>query len=222
VRRNGMRLPEASGPRDGLVGTDDGAAELPLRVAVVGDSTAAGCGVDQQTEGFCAQFAEALAARTERAVQWSVRGRNGARAFEVTRDVLPQLEDSAEQGRFDVVAVLVGVNDALSNHSPDRWESDLGALLDAAATIGDQVLMTGIPEFGTFPALPGILARHLDDRASRLDEVSRRVCAARDDVEWFGADQLDTTEDFFAVDGFHPNADGYQQWARLVADRARL
>lgn len=219
VRRNGMRLPEASGPRDGMVGEPEGSSQPPLRVAVVGDSTAAGCGVEDQSQGFCARFAQAMAASTGRAVEWSVRGRNGARAFEVARDMVPQLDDAPGGPWFDVVVVLVGVNDVLSDHRPDRWERDLDELLDGVSSLADRVLMTGIPEFATFPALPGILARHLDDRAARLDAVSRQVCSARENVVWIGADVLDTTEDFFAIDGFHPDAAGYRQWAHTVADR---
>lgn len=154
---------------------------------MVGDSTAAGCGVEDQSQGFCAQLAEAMDAQSGRAVEWSVRGRNEARAFEVTRDVLPQFDSAPGGPRFDVVVVLVGVNDVLSDHRADRWEQDLSELLD--------------------------------DRPARLDAVSQRVCSAREDVTWIGADLLDTTENFFAVDDFHPHAAGYRQWAQAAADR---
>ncbi|MDR8019755.1 SGNH/GDSL hydrolase family protein [Nesterenkonia aerolata] len=222
VRQHGMRLPEAAGPRDGVVGALDGGSGEPLRVAVIGDSTAAGCGVEAQSEAFGPQFAEAVAGRTGQPVEWAVRGRNGARAFEVTRDVLPQLDDAPGGPQFDVVVVLVGVNDVLSGHQGSQWEQDLGALLDGASAAADQVLMTGIPEFSSFPALPKILARYLDEQAARLDDISQQVCADREVVTWLGADMLATGKDFFAVDGFHPNADGYRRWAQAVAENVNF
>src|SRR5216110_3627699 len=55
--------PEAGGATNG---TAPGVSGTPLRLAVVGDSTAAGCGVTHHTEGFAAALAQRLAADTGR------------------------------------------------------------------------------------------------------------------------------------------------------------
>ena len=53
TRRRAPVLPEAAGPRDGIVG-DDGSA--PLRALVAGDSSAAGVGVAEQEQSVIGHF----------------------------------------------------------------------------------------------------------------------------------------------------------------------
>ncbi len=61
VRQRTPLLPEAAGERGGEAGADlDG---QPLRLLVVGESTAAGVGVAHQDEGLAHRFATELAER---------------------------------------------------------------------------------------------------------------------------------------------------------------
>ncbi|UED86232.1 hypothetical protein K4G22_20220 [Streptomyces profundus] len=111
-------LPPAAGPLAGRVPAGGDAASGPasgdaLRLGVLGESTAAGCGVDSHADGFPGCLARELAARTKRPVAWEVVGLHGATARRVRHRLLPQLE-----GRFDTVVLLAGVNDVLSRRSP--------------------------------------------------------------------------------------------------------
>ena len=54
------RLPEASGPREDTVA---GAAGMPLRLLLLGESTVAGVGAPTQEQALAAQLARALATR---------------------------------------------------------------------------------------------------------------------------------------------------------------
>lgn len=56
----------AAGPASGTVGDP---SRPPVRIAVVGESTAAGCGVDTHDHGFPGWLARELAARTRRPVR---------------------------------------------------------------------------------------------------------------------------------------------------------
>ena len=53
VRRRAVELPEAKGPRAGIVGKGK-----PLRLLVIGDSSAAGVGVNTQDEAIAGQLAD--------------------------------------------------------------------------------------------------------------------------------------------------------------------
>ena len=57
LRKHALRLPEATGARQGSSG--EGA---PLRVLIIGDSSAAGVGVSTQHDALAGQLAIALAA----------------------------------------------------------------------------------------------------------------------------------------------------------------
>lgn len=205
-------LPPAAGPTNGTAGE---AAGTPVRIGVLGESTAAGCGVDSHDDGFAGCLAREFAARTGRPVRWDVIGQNSATARRIRYRLLPRLA-----GDFDVAVLLAGVNDVLGRRPPGQWGDDLAAIVDDLAGRADHVVVAGLPPFGAFPSLPTTLGRYLARRADALDEVSRRVCAQRPSATWIGSAGIEPVgPDFFARDRFHPSAAGYRRWAQSVADR---
>ena len=82
ARRDTPRLPEAGGADRGREGSDDGP---PLRLLVVGESTAAGIGVAEHRQGLGAHLARALARHHQQRVDWQVIGVNGIRALGLHR-----------------------------------------------------------------------------------------------------------------------------------------
>lgn len=215
VRMRTKGLPPADGPTAGTVGDAPGA---PLRIAVLGESTAAGCGVGSHDDGFTGALARELAERSGRRVEWQVIGQDGATARRIRYRLLPRLGED-----LDLAVLLAGVNDVLTRRPPAEWAADLEAILDGLGARASQVLMTGVPPFDAFPSLPGTLGCYLAGHAAALDEVSRSVCAARPGVTWVGsADLLPLRADFFAADRFHPSAAGYRRWAHAAAPHVAL
>lgn len=210
VRTRTEVLPPAAGPSTGTVGDS---AAAPLRLAVLGESTAAGCGVDTHDNGFPGRLARELVDQTGRPVTWEVVGQYGATARRIRHQLLPQLDDS-----FDLVVLLVGANDVLGRTTAEQWGVELAAMVDELTDRTKQVVVVGNPPFANFPSLPAALRRYLAQRAAVLDQVSRRVCAERAQSTWINStDILPVEPKFFARDGFHPSAFGYLQWARAVA-----
>ncbi|MEV4624527.1 SGNH/GDSL hydrolase family protein [Asanoa sp. NPDC049573] len=204
--------PEAGGATNG---TAPGVSGTPLRLAVVGDSTAAGCGATHHTEGFAAALAQRLAADTGRPVAWETVGRYGATARRVRHQLLPRLGDD-----LDLVVLLAGANDAMAGRSPTQWRDELTAILTDLTGRARQVVVAGIPPFTTFPALPATLARYLSERAGALDQVSQRICAQNPDRTTFISSPAgQPPPEFFGNDRFHPSALGYRLWAQDVAAR---
>lgn len=211
VRRSTEVLPPAAGPSSGVVG--DGPAE-PLRLAVLGESTAAGCGVDSHDDGFTGALARELAGRTRRPVAWQVVGQNGATSRRIRHRLPPELG-----GDFDLAVLLAGANDVLSRRAPAEWRADLTAIVEDLGARATQVAVAGIPPFREFPSLPGTLARYLARRATVLDAVAAQVCAERPGVTWVGStDSMPIGPDFFARDRFHPSSSGYGRWALSIAE----
>lgn len=212
VRSRIELLPEAPGPTDGIMGDSDGS---PLRLVVVGESTAAGCGADSHEEAFAGAFARALWRRRGRPVAWKVLGRHGATIRRVRHRMITELS-----GRADVAVLLIGVNDVLARTPLPRWRDDLAAVLDVLAARAERVVVAGIPPFESFPSLPRLLGQYLAERGRLLDGGARDVCAAWPGVAWVGMDDLGQAEaGFFARDGFHPSPAGYGQWAEATAQR---
>ena len=205
----------AAGPTSGTVGDP---SRPPVRIAVVGESTAAGCGVDTHDNGFPGWLAHELAARTRRPVTWEVVGQFGATARRIRYRLLPRLGEN-----LNVAVLLAGANDVLTRRTPGQWRDDLAAIVEDLADRAEQVAVAGIPPFAAFPSLPTTLGRYLAQRAGALDAVSQQVCAKQRRATWISStDILPIGPDFFAQDRFHPSAAGYRRWAQAVADHLAL
>ena len=213
LEREVIRLPDAALPWEGFL---DGTR--PLRLAVLGDSTAAGTGAATQEEALPGSLARELRIRTGRGVLWRAVGSNGA----TTSEFLDQHLTDAVSRPADLFFVSLGANDALGARSARAFARDIRTLL---TTISDRypqalVLMSNLPIFARFELLPeplrGILYRH----SRNLERVAGAV-VARDD-RWMITEQLppEYGPGFFAADLFHPSASGYADWARFAVDEA--
>ncbi len=200
-------LPEAEGPRAGRVGTG-----LPLRLLVVGDSSAAGVGAASQGQALLGQLTQGLARRY--AVEYRLVAQTGA----TTRDTLADLGQMAAEP-WHVIVTALGVNDLTAQRRLTDWLSDQQRLIDLLRTrFNPQViLISSLPPMHRFPALPPPLRWHLGHGVQKfntaLDELS-----ATNAVLFLPLD-FSMRPDQMASDGFHPGPDIYAEWGRRAAAR---
>jgi lysophospholipase L1-like esterase len=215
VRRTTPRLPEAPGPTTGEIG----GGGAPVRLLVLGESTAAGVGAANHQEGLAGQVARSLAAATGRPVRWRVLGRNGATAATTRASLLAPAADVAA----DIVVVALGVNDTLRLHAPARWTADLRRLMDGVrARCGPvPVVLAAVPPMGRFPGLPQPLRGVMGLRATVLDRAAARLAGEMEAVHHVPV-PLPPAEvaRFFCADRFHPSPHGYAQWGAALGRAA--
>lgn len=208
-------LPEAAGPTTGHTAESDDPA---LRLIVVGESTAVGCGASTHEEAFPGAFARNLGELHDRPVHWAVHGRHGATIRRVRHRILPETDADT-----DIAVLLVGVNDVLGRTPVLQWHDDLVAVLDGLTARAAQVIVAGIPPFDSFPSLPRPLRTYLAERGRKLDDAAQQVCASDPAISWISSDSLANVEaEFFARDGFHPSPAGYERWAHEIAHQLFL
>lgn len=208
-----QRLPEAARPWEGRIDGPD-----PLRLVVIGDSTAAGTGAATQEEALPGSLARELHARTGRGVLWRAVGGNGAD----TREFLEAHLTDALARPADLVFVSLGANDAIHARSARAFARDLRTLL---ATLSDRlpdarILVANLPVFARFEVLPEPLRATLYRHSRNLERAAGRIVAR--DERWMITEELPPPygPDFFASDGFHPSPSGYADWARWALDDA--
>lgn len=201
---------------DRRVGPDPGPA---LRLAVLGDSTTAGVGAGSVERSLPVAVAQRVAAELGRPVEVMGFGVSGARMDDVTDHQVPLLAG----GAFDVVLVVVGSNDA--THATAAWEvEDRAASLVRAVreSSGAPVVLGGVPEFTTVPALAQPL-RWLVGRYAGVVREGQRRAAAEVDGATFVDIAAEASPRFLGVpesmssDGFHPSGLGYAFWADALA-----
>ncbi len=211
LRRDTPRLPDAAQPWQGTLDGPD-----PLRLLVLGDSTAAGVGASTQDDALPGNLARGLAARSGRGVQWAAVGRNGATA----RDLITDYLDTAVAQRWDVVFLSVGANDALGLRTRAGFARDIRVILTGLTAASPLVLMSSLPAFFRFELLPNPLRFNLYLHSRSLEDAARSIVATFDTVH-MSPPPPPYTDDFFATDLFHPSATGYRDWAEFaIADAA--
>ncbi|MEN3330993.1 MAG: hypothetical protein V7641_358 [Blastocatellia bacterium] len=211
VRLFTPRLPDASGPCSGTVGSGD----QPFDLIVLGESPVAGIGAATHESALTGQIASALAACTGRRIRWQAAGLSGATARRALQELVPQMA-----GRHaDAVIIVLGVNDLLEWQGDVRWASNLEELISGVRQqVGNAlIILTGVPPMEYVPAFPRPLKTILGKRAKLLDKASSHIAGAIPRVIHVSS-QFELNRDFFCEDGFHPSESGYAQWGKLLAE----
>lgn len=202
VRQEVPKLPEPDGPRHGQQGPSN---EQPLRVLILGDSAAAGVGVEHQRDALSGQLVGHLPDNV--AVEWRLLAKNGLNLAQITE----ALSHCDEQ--FDVAVVSAGVNDATGRTRRYQFLCQLQELsyrLQRHHGV-KQILYTAVPPMQVFPSLPQPLRWYLGQRAKRLNSVLRAHCNKCDAAKMMVVD-FPFAAEYMASDGFHPSAKGYRLW----------
>jgi lysophospholipase L1-like esterase len=202
-----------------------------LRMVALGDSTTAGVGVGRAEDSLPYLVARRIAEAERRAVHVVSYGWAGARAADLPRQQLPRATEplrAHETESFlagaDIVAVVIGSNDATHNTSPRRFRASLRALLDGirATAPSARIVVAGIPAFRG--ALRGIepLIFLADQYARLLRPISRgeaeRAGAAYADLARDVPPRIRGRTDVLSDDQFHPSVVGYSAWADVIAE----
>ncbi|UYV37997.1 SGNH/GDSL hydrolase family protein [Rhodobacteraceae bacterium D3-12] len=209
VRRKALILPEPPGPRSGT--PEPANTQPPLRLLILGDSSAAGVGATQQSTALAGQLSGQLSRRF--ALQWTLHAQTG----ETSASALARLKTLPDQP-FDAAIVVLGVNDVTHLVPLSRWLAQRRAL---HAALRDRfgvtrIIASGLPPMGQFPLLPHPLRATLGRRAARFDAALATLCATDPNASHLPLD-LPYAPAYVATDGFHPSETAYALWATLLA-----
>lgn len=206
VRKVTPRLPEASGDRSGSLGSGP-----PLRMLILGDSAAAGVGVQLQADALSGQLSKQLA-RTHQ-TSWQLWATNGSKS----QNLIELLEQERQQA-FDVVLVSIGVNDVTGVTSQQKWLAHLQKIIEILFNkfTAQQIIFTALPPMHYFPALPQPLRWIFGWRAKQFNRNLQGLLASNPHCSFL---ELNTPmlAEYIAEDGFHPNDKTYKIWAREAA-----
>lgn len=149
-----------------------------------------------------------------------------ARTGWTTGELLSAIREAPPDGDYDLVSLLIGVNNQYRGLSIEAYRADLKALLqlaiDSAGGDPAHVVVLSIPDWGVTPFAEG------RDRARIASEIDAFNRVAESEAHERGAIWVDVTADSRAhprdlvADGLHPSAAAYQRWAELVLDAIQL
>lgn len=205
---------------DGRYGPGEG---TPLRLLVLGDSLAAGLGVDDARQ----TFAGAVATRLARERGQPVHLLNAAKAGAESVDLPGQLERGlASCPKPDVALVVVGANDLTHGRHWSGSLGDLSATIHRLRDAGSQVVLGTCPDLGTVqpiaPPLRQIAGRLSARYAARQREVAVEAGAHVVPLgKLLGPSFAENPDRYFGPDRFHPSAEGYRLGAEAAMPAVR-
>lgn len=199
-------------------------SDAPLRLAVLGDSTAAGVGVDRPQDALPYQVAQRIADAEGRPVRVVSYGWAGARAADLAATQLPDALAGDVLPSADIVAIVVGANDATHRTSPRRYRAALRETFERvrAAVPSARVVHAGIPRFrGALRTLEPLM--FITDHYARLLRPislaeAQRAGVAYADLARDVPPRIRGRRDVLASDRFHLSAAGYGAWADVIVE----
>jgi lysophospholipase L1-like esterase len=186
----------------------------PLRLVVLGDSTATAPGLDDPDDSWPRLTAQHLTHRFSVDLRCLAVG--GAKSSDVLKAQLPL----ALQARWDIAIVTVGSNDVLNMVPIRRFERHLDQIVDELSKVSRQIILFGVGDLGSIPRLPFPVDTFASGAGHLADRVHRRV-AERHGVLKIDQWKLTTTAfnsglHMFSPDLFHPGPEGHRAWADAV------
>lgn len=146
-----------------------------------------------------------------------------ARTAWTTDELSDAIDQANPAGPFDMVSLLIGVNDQYRGRPTEPFAGGFSLLLDRARQLAGgeagRVLVLSIPDWGATPFAAG------RDRELIAREIASYNAIAREATRARGAKWVDVTpssrdvlEDPMLVvaDGLHPSGAMYRRWAELA------
>ncbi|QKT06605.1 SGNH/GDSL hydrolase family protein [Gordonia sp. X0973] len=210
---DGVYFPDGSGPVPFHRGM-----EVDLHLAVYGDSTAAGLGVDTAEETPGVQIVRNLVRETDKVVRYSNKAIVGA----TSKGLAAQIDASLiARSRPDVAVILIGANDVTAVNRVHASANRLGEAVQQLVDVGTKVVVGTCPDLGVVTAIPQPLRWVIRQYSLRLAAAQRSAVRAHGGravplADVLAKEFLARPEHMFSPDNYHPSAAGYALAASIL------
>ncbi|MCW3080503.1 MAG: lysophospholipase and related esterase [Segetibacter sp.] len=190
-----------------------------LKYLALGDSYTIGQSV-QESERFSAQTARQLASHNI-TVQTPVYI---ATTGWTTANLIDAINTQNPSKNFDIVTLLVGVNDQYQHMDTAGYRTRFTTLLNAsiafAANRPSRVFVLSIPDYSATPYVPELDKARVSQQIDQFNAINKQIALASNVayIDITPASRQATTDPaLVANDGLHPSGKQYAKWSELLA-----
>ena len=193
--------------------------QQPFRYLALGDSYTIGESV-AESERWPVQLAAALRNKNIAINDPEIIAKTGW----TTGELKTGIADAQPAGPYDLVTLLIGVNNQYRGLSQEAYREEFVGLLETAVTFANNnptdVIVVSIPDWGATPFA------HRQDREAIGAEIDAFNATNRNATEQAGAHYIDITPisrkaltdaSLTAEDFLHPSGEMYAEWVTLIA-----
>ena len=219
LARKNIPLAQSPPPRsDGRYGIENGGTDVQL--AMIGDSSAAGFGVERARDTTGALLAAGIAERLHRPVHLRSHAIVGATSAGLGPQVLRAIKED-----IDIAVILIGANDVTHRVRVPVAVAHLGKAVRTLRDAGAEVVVCTCPDLGTIrPIQPPLrwLARRWSRDLAAAQTVAAVSAGARTVSlgDLLGPQFASAPDRMFGADRFHPSAIGYAAAAGAILPTA--
>ncbi|HEX5154652.1 MAG TPA: SGNH/GDSL hydrolase family protein [Parafilimonas sp.] len=140
-----------------------------------------------------------------------------------TRNLLSAIAAKNPQGPFDVVSLLIGVNDQYQQHGTTGYRERFTECLKKAVTLAgnkkDHVFVLSIPDYSVTPFAQQFDTLQVSKEIDEFNAINKAITLS------FNISYTDITPltreakndaSLIAIDGLHPSGKEYAKWAALL------
>ena len=194
----------------------------PVRYLALGDSYTIGASV-APAERWPMQLAAKLRTNGLIVAEPLIIARTGW----TTDELMAAIERQQPQGPFDLVSLLIGVNDQYRGRSGDAYRRQLRQLLHMVIAYAGghpaHVIVLSIPDWSVTPFAAGHQRTAIATAIDNFNAINRQEAAQAGvryvDITLVSRQALQDTS-LLATDGLHPSGKMYTQWVELVLPTA--
>ncbi len=192
--------------------------QQPLSFLALGDSYTIGESVEER-ERWPVQLADRLRKEGVDVAEPQIVATTGWTTDELAQGII----ESGVEGDFDIVSLLIGVNNQYRGYDFSQYEKEFAELLqqaiDFAAGDTGRVFVVSIPDYGVTPfgqrGNPEKIAEEID----RYNQFAQDLATSRG-VEFFEITEISrealTDPELIAEDRLHPSGKMYTRWVDKI------
>lgn len=213
VKKNTLKLSEPQGKRQGRTGIGK-----KLSLLILGDSAAAGVGVEHQDDALLGAILHEL--KNDFEIDWKLQAKTGDTSSKVIHAL-----DQIEVQHYDVIVTSVGVNDVTKLMPARVWIQKQEQLYSKIQQKFSPklIIAAGVPPMNMFPALPNPLAWLFGQYAKQMNQQLEKFVNQQVNMQWieYDIEKYRAMNLQMAADGFHPSKEVYTLWGQEVAGKIR-
>ena len=184
----------------------------------LGDSYTIGESVDEH-ERYPNQLAEALSDTYGSTFKTEIIAKTGWTTGDLKNAIR---EAKLGNQKFDLVSLLIGVNNEFQQRSEEEYIAEFKELLVQAIAFADgranRVVVISIPDYGYTPFGAGRQSS-ISTRIDRFNKINRQIAESMD-VKYVSITEISrqglSNSDLVAADGLHPSGVMYKKWVDLL------
>jgi lysophospholipase L1-like esterase len=141
-----------------------------------------------------------------------------------TDELMAGIDKTVFEKNYDIVTLLIGVNNQYRGKSADAYAIEFEALLNKAIAFvagnKKQVYVLSIPDWGATPFAEGRDRKKIASEIDVFNSINKKITEARG-IKYIsiteGTREVPSNPKLVAKDGLHPSGDDYARWAEKLS-----